>query len=860
MKLRAKTLVIVATTLVFLLAILYAVSRQVLIAGFSKVERENTVQNVQRMLDAFSESVNNLSIKSADWSKWDDTYKFIEDKNKGYLESNLKDQAIGDLKINYLFLIHSSGKIVFGRGFDLAAGQGFAPSEQINSILLADSSLIHHPNEESAVAGLIMSPSGPLAIASRPIVTSEGKGPIRGTVLFARYLDSAEIGRVALLTHLSLTVRPWSAADLPGDMAKIRPSLSDQAAIATQAISDDSVAGYGIMKDIHGKPLLLGRVNLGRAIYKQGQITMLYLINSILIAGFIFGIIILLLLEKSVISRVAKLSRDVNDIGSSGDNSKRVALGGKDELAILGHSMNKMLGALQRTETVVRERNLQMRMIMNTVPSGLLSLDERFKINPEYAQSVEEILGRKNLAGQNFFEAIGLGEERTGDRQKLFDFLDLLRQEVLPEKEMAGLNPFEELKLDAGSGTTMKWLRLRYCLIKRGADAPTHFLVVVEDITEEKALAEKVRQSERENLQLKAIVEDPDLFRDFLNETWNILKHAEEKLTVLPTADDRKPIVNEVFRDVHTIKGTAASFGLSAVAEIAGRMEDGLSPLRETGDVPPELIAYTNELLTHLTKAVMDAVESAKKIMGDEIGDDCDIHLKISLAKLKGESAVINELLVRELVDKDTARELRSKIESELYTLRQVPARKGLGKALKIVPGLVKRLQKNVSFHFEGAEVPIDCEIARELNTPLVHMIRNAFDHGIEENADERTAHGKSPEGHVTLSVQSVDHTLVLTITDDGRGLNPNALKQVAIKKGILSEEEADKLAPEEAFALIYRPGFSTADSVTDVSGRGVGMDAVLTSVTEKLCGDVSISSEVGRGSTFTIRVPIAVS
>jgi chemotaxis protein histidine kinase CheA len=494
---------------------------------------------------------------------------------------------------------------------------------------------------------------------------------------------------------------------------------------------------------------------------------------------------------------------------------------------------------------------------MNTVPSGLLSLDEGNSINPHYAQSVETILGRKNLAGSDYFDALGLTGDRAGDREKLLEFLDVFRQELLTEKEMAGLNPFEEFRLRRSEDASLRWLRLRYFLIHRGANMPKHLLVVVEDITEEKALAEKVKLSERENLQLKAIVEDPDLFRDFLNETRMILRHTEEKVGSIERMESRKTVIDDVFRDVHTIKGTASSFQLGAVSEIAGSMEDTLSPLRDTGIINAQTITAIKESLALLTRAVMDAVESARKIMGEDIGDGNDMYLKISLSKLKEENAAINELLNRQLLDKDIADRLLRGINAHLSTLRYIPARRGFGKALKIVPGLISRLQKNILFKCEGGEVHVDCEIARELNTPLVHLIRNAIDHGIESSPDDRIAAGKPAEGMVTLHVETIDTSLVVRLSDDGRGIDPGKLKSVAIAKGIISAPEADALTRQEIIELIYRPGFTTATTVTEISGRGVGMDAVQASVKERLGGAISLSSEIGKGTTFIIKIPL---
>jgi chemotaxis protein histidine kinase CheA len=365
-----------------------------------------------------------------------------------------------------------------------------------------------------------------------------------------------------------------------------------------------------------------------------------------------------------------------------------------------------------------------------------------------------------------------------------------------------------------------------------------------------------VKSSERENLQLKAIVEDPDLFRDFLNETLTLLRHIEEKVGDIELTKNRTMAINALFRDVHTIKGTALSFQLGAVSEIAGRMEDILSPLRETGVIDEQTIATIKASLALLARSVKDAVENVRKITGDDIGEENDLYLRIALSRLKEVNAAVNEQLNRQVPDKDIASRLQRSVSTQLKGLRYIPARRGLGKALKIVPGLASRLQKILQLKCEGGEVPVDCEIARELNAPLVHLIRNAIDHGIESSPEDRIAAGKPAEGMVALHIENMDTALIVRLSDDGRGIDPDRLRSAAVAKGVLSAAEADRLNRHEIMELIYRPGFTTATTVTEVSGRGVGMDAVQSIIKNRLGGSISLSSEVGKGTTFVMTIP----
>jgi two-component system chemotaxis sensor kinase CheA len=199
--------------------------------------------------------------------------------------------------------------------------------------------------------------------------------------------------------------------------------------------------------------------------------------------------------------------------------------------------------------------------------------------------------------------------------------------------------------------------------------------------------------------------------------------------------------------------------------------------------------------------------------------------------------------------------EINEDIIRRLRLLFMVPAKKGFARAVKIVPGLIHRLGKNALFCFEGQDIPVDCEAAGELNTPLVHLLRNAFDHGVD-GPRERSEKGKAEKATVTLSVERTTSHLIISLSDDGRGLDPEKLKSVACRKGVITVEESGRLTKEEAYNLIFLPGFTTADTISDVSGRGVGMDAVITSVKKNLGGDLRIESDVGKGTTFIISIP----
>ena len=188
---------------------------------------------------------------------------------------------------------------------------------------------------------------------------------------------------------------------------------------------------------------------------------------------------------------------------------------------------------------------------------------------------------------------------------------------------------------------------------------------------------------------------------------------------------------------------------------------------------------------------------------------------------------------------------------------RMLPIGKVFNRFPRVVRDLSRELKKKVNLIIKGEETELDKSIIEEIGDPLVHMIRNAIDHGIEP-PEERVKKGKDEIGNVWLQAYNEGNMIVIEIKDDGRGMDPEILKQKAVEKGIITNTEASNMSNKEAFMLIFKPGFSTAAKITNISGRGVGMDVVKTNI-EKLNGIIEVDSVTGKGSTFKLKIPLTL-
>ncbi len=227
----------------------------------------------------------------------------------------------------------------------------------------------------------------------------------------------------------------------------------------------------------------------------------------------------------------------------------------------------------------------------------------------------------------------------------------------------------------------------------------------------------------------------------------------------------------------------------------------------------------------------------------------------------------IAEQLTQQVENKDILKDLletasqidfvTSEIQTAVMKMRMVQIGKLYQKAPRIVRDLARESQKQIQLVVKGEETEIDRGIIEELNDPLVHMIRNSCDHGIEM-PDVRIANGKNALGKITLDAEQEGNHIVLRISDDGAGMDPVKLKSKALERGLITDEIANSMTDMEAFQLIFLPGFSTAAKVSNVSGRGVGMDVVRTNI-QNLKGFVEIDSVLGKGSTFIIKLPLTL-
>ena len=222
------------------------------------------------------------------------------------------------------------------------------------------------------------------------------------------------------------------------------------------------------------------------------------------------------------------------------------------------------------------------------------------------------------------------------------------------------------------------------------------------------------------------------------------------------------------------------------------------------------------------------------------------------LVRLGGES--VDESMQKAVANLDV---VTADLQTAVMKTRMQPIKKVFGRFPRVVRDLARNLKKEITLDLKGEETDLDKNLVEALADPLVHLVRNSVDHGIELPADREKA-GKSRVGKVVLAAEQEGDHILLSISDDGAGMDPAKLRQKAVEKGIMDVDAAARLSDVEAFNLIFAPGFSTKAEISDVSGRGVGMDVVKTKISQ-LNGSIEIHSKIGEGTRFTIKVPLTL-
>lgn len=375
MSLTKKTLILIISTLAALIIVLYITISLIFIRSFAALEEADVLRDCSLLTNSINNELDQLNIKAGDWAVWDDTYEFIENRNESYIRSNLTENSLALLKINFMFFVNSDGKIIYSIGYDIKNNKKIQPPMDIAAHIIKGKPLVEHKSSDSYNIGIIKLGNQPTMISSRPIVDSLAKGPARGTLVWGVFLDEIQISKISQLTRLNISMKNYNEPVLPGDFIRAREGITDDNPVFVMPIDSKIVAGYILIRDIYGKPISLVQVKINRDVYRQGLAARRYLVASIVIVGLVFGGLIVFLMEKLVLRRLTVLSKGVFGIGKNANPSQRLEVAGDDELAALTISLNTMLESLEISQQSILQTDERLAVTLRSIDDGVISTD-----------------------------------------------------------------------------------------------------------------------------------------------------------------------------------------------------------------------------------------------------------------------------------------------------------------------------------------------------------------------------------------------------------------------------------------------------------------------------------------------------
>lgn len=533
----------------------------------------------------------------------------------------------------------------------------------------------------------------------------------------------------------------------------------------------------------------------------------------------VFGYI----LYRRMVVPIGKMQKRMSDIATSQDFSQSLPVERMDEI---GHSIvafNGMIEKIQEASAQVKQKTADMQTMLQNIPQGLLMILQDNTVHPEYSVYLENILGTKDIAGKNFIDLVfshaDLSDDAiaqleavvgacVGEDQMNFDFNAHLM--------------IHEIKKHMSDGS-IKVLDISWSPITDENDTIIRLMLCIKDVTE---LRELAVQAEKQKLELEIIGEvlgvSPQKFNAFIDDAIRFIN--ENGQVIRQNTEMTQFAIAKLFRNMHTIKGNARTYGLQHLASTVHHAEQYYDDLRHQ---KPNVVWHQTTLLAQLDEVAkkikyyreVNNVTLGRLSTGDNANDQFMIidrkHIQNCLRVLES----VNTANIQELLwAYNTARKNLLSLGTE-----SVPVI--LGNVLESLPSLAQELGKEVPMvNIEDNGYVINNRYSSVLKNVSMHLLRNSMDHGLE-SIDERVSVGKPAKGMITVRTQKVDDKFQIVFSDDGRGIALSRIKNIALDRGMIDSDA--QLSDAQIAAIITKPGFSTKQEVTEISGRGVGMDAV---------------------------------
>jgi signal transduction histidine kinase len=357
MKLKTKMLIVVFLSCLAVFSVLYAAAATIILPSYKDIEDQETRHAVDQTLTTINYRLTELYEKVRDYAAWDDTYNFIQEYNQKFVADNL-DPSFENLKLNIVIVADNDWNLVYCKTYDLSNSTSTVVSQQTNAYLQNNKPLWNFTSTDQMKTGIVILDNQPVLIAVAPVITSSLEGPIRGGMLFGRYLDAQEKQRLTEIMSVNFSLTTIDQFKLQTESSKIIAALNaNPQTILLNEKTSDSISGYALINDIDGNPSFVLQVDQTREIYQHGLFSTNVFVAAALSLSILLAIIVILLLQKEIINPLTKLAADVKATFSSGTNGEKYSAKDTDEVSVLTgmiqDTVNQKLDAMNDVSRMV---------------------------------------------------------------------------------------------------------------------------------------------------------------------------------------------------------------------------------------------------------------------------------------------------------------------------------------------------------------------------------------------------------------------------------------------------------------------------------------------------------------------------
>ena len=533
-----------------------------------------------------------------------------------------------------------------------------------------------------------------------------------------------------------------------------------------------------------------------------------------------------LLLYRQVIHPIGDMETKMTEIATSQDFSHRLPVTRMDEIGRSVVAFNSMIEKIQQSTEEVKQKTADIHAMLQYIPQGILTLETGGLIHPEYSDHLRTVLVSDEIAGKDVMNVVF---DETGLGVDILNQMETAISACIGESDMnfefnAHLLPHEISKTMPDG--TIKVLDLNWSPITDENGTTLRLLLCLRDVTELRALARAADAQKKELAIIGEILAvRQEKFQEFISSAQQFLQENEKLIDAAAAMDAaaRKESIGVLFRNMHTIKGNARTYGLLNLTNVVHQAEETYDEIRHGNR------EWDTEQLKAELKQTVEAVGNYAQINEAKLGrkgagsrGNAEGALMVPQDAVK---ALIEQLDAASKLDSNKQSEALQQARNTLQRLGCEPLSRILSGVTESIPSLAEELGKPApKIVMEQGGVLVRSQLADTLRNVFMHLYRNAMDHGLE-TAGERAAAGKAEAGTIELTMSLDAENLNIRLKDDGRGLPLQRIRAKAVEKGLIADGE-EKSAGDIA-QLIFASGFSTASQVTEVSGRGVGMDAV---------------------------------